>query len=163
MADLVAQWSKDPSTKCGAVIVGEDNEVLATGFNGFPRGVAETERLMVGLDDHDDHEGDGYVTTLNDRWERPGKYEWVEHAERNAIYNAAGAGVRLKGATMYFNYSVDKICNDCAKAIIQSRIARVVGVNRAWPGKGKYAEGQDEGRHMLKEAGVVMENVDADV
>lgn len=160
MAEFVSQWSKDPSTKCGAVIVGDDNEVLATGFNGFPRGVAEEDSYMVGLP--------GGVemweeTQLNERWERPGKYEWVVHAELNAICNAARSGVRLKGATMYFNYSVDKICNECVKAIIQSGITKVVGVNRVWPGKGRYAETSPEGRVMVQERGLVMEDIDADV
>lgn len=120
MADLVASWSSDPSTKCGAVIVDDDNKVvLATGYNDLPRGVEDTE----------------------DKWVRPpegDKYEWVEHGERNAIYNAARAGVNTEGATMYLNYAVE-CCTNCARAIIQSGIRRVVGPeHRPFPGKGKH-------------------------
>lgn len=144
LAEFVSRWSKDPSTKCGAVIVGEDNNVLATGFNGFPRGVVEDED--------------------SGRWERPGKYEWVEHAERNAIYNAARDGARLRGATMYLNYAVE-CCADCTRAIIQSGIKRVVGPNRPFPGKGKGTHYDVHGANkiMFEEAGVIVENVDADV
>ncbi len=67
-ATLIAQKSKDPSTKVGCVIVNDDNVILSTGFNGFPRGIEEDWK---------------------DRWKRPEKYHWVEHAERNAIFNAA--------------------------------------------------------------------------
>jgi len=119
MADLVASWSSDPSTKCGAVIVDDDsNTVLATGYNDLPRGVEDTE----------------------DKWVRPpegDKYEWVEHGERNAIYNAARQGVSVKGATMYLNYAVE-CCTACSRAIIQAGINRVVGPeHRPFPGQGK--------------------------
>jgi dCMP deaminase len=161
MAEFVAQWSKDPSTKCGAVIVGEDNEVLATGFNGFPRGVAETREEVLWAGD-----GEGWTeqVLIKERWERPGKYEWVEHAERNAIYNAARTGVRTAGATMYLNYAVE-CCADCTRAIIQSGIRRVVGPTRAFPGKGKGTHYDKCGANktMMEEAGILVENVDADV
>ena len=129
MADLVATWSSDPSTKCGAVIVDdESNTVLAVGYNDLPRGVEDTE----------------------DKWERPEKYEWVEHGERNAIYNAARTGVNIKGATMYLNYAVE-CCTNCARAIIQSGIERVVGPEyREFPGKGKrtHYDTQDVGEEL---------------
>lgn len=159
MAEFVAQWSKDPSTKCGAVIVGEDNEVLATGFNGFPRGVKETDEYMVTSGGEDWAE-----EQLNDRWERPGKYEWVEHAERNAIYNAARSGVRTQGATMYLNYAVE-CCAGCTRAIIQSGIRRVVGPRRPFPGKGKGVDYSRTAANkvMMEEAGIEVEHVDADV
>ena len=161
LAEFVAQWSKDPSTKCGAVIVGEDNEVLATGFNGFPRGVAEEgEACGVYLNGE---EWSSYGL-IEERWERPAKYEWVEHAERNAIYNAARTGAKLVGATMYLNYAVE-CCADCTRAIIQSGIRRVVGPNRAFPGKGNGVHYNKEGANhvMFKEAGVVVEHVDVDL
>lgn len=165
MAEFVSQWSKDPSTKCGAVIVGEDNEVLSTGFNGFPRGVEETDEYLVGAGD-----AEWMEEQLNDRWKRPPegpKYEYVEHAERNAIYNAARTGVRTAGATMYLNYAVE-CCADCTRAIIQAGIRRVVGPNRPFPGKGKhiYKAGADEegsNQVMFREAGVEVEHIDADV
>ena len=67
MANLVAKKSKDQSTQIGAVIVGIDNEIRSTGYNSFPSGI------------NDD---------LQERQERPEKYYWIEHAERNALYNA---------------------------------------------------------------------------
>ena len=68
MANLVAKKSKDKSTQIGAVIVGPDNEIRSTGYNSFPTGL------------NDD---------LEIRQQRPEKYYWIEHAERNALYNAA--------------------------------------------------------------------------
>lgn len=102
MAKLVATKSKDPSTKCGCVIVGMDHEVRSTGFNGFPRGVEEED--------------------FPSRWERPEKYKWVEHAERNAIYNAARNGVSLNGCSAFIT---GPPCSDCAKGLIQAGICLV--------------------------------------
>jgi len=138
MAQLVSTKSKDPSTKVGAVIVGEDNEVLSTGFNGFPRGVDE-----------------GSVT----RWERPVKYKYVEHAERNAIYNAARQGIRLKGARMYLNWEPCP-CVECTKAVIQSGIAQVIGPNKKFPGKGDHWEAEQQyAQQMLAEARIMRKKV----
>ena len=80
LAEEIADWSKDRSSKVGCVIVGPSNEIRSTGFNGFPRGVADD---------------------ISERLTRPEKYLWTEHAERNAIYNAARAGISLEGCTMY--------------------------------------------------------------
>jgi dCMP deaminase len=102
MAKLVASKSKDRSTKVGCVIVGPSNEVRSTGYNGFCRGI------------DDDVEA---------RHCRPEKYLWTEHAERNAIYNAARNGIRLEDCTLY---STVFPCSDCARGIIQSGIKRVV-------------------------------------
>lgn len=102
IAGVVASWSKDSSTKVGCVVVGPVRQILATGYNGFPRGVDDD---------------------VPERWERPEKYLWVEHAERNAIYNAARSGISLAGATMYVERHP---CADCARGIIQSGISCVV-------------------------------------
>jgi dCMP deaminase len=133
-ATVIAQKSKDPSTKVGCVIVGDDNAILSMGFNGFPRGV----------DEHN-----------SARWKRPEKYNWVEHAERNAIYNAARHGINLFGARAYLNWE-PKPCADCTRALIQAGIKEIVGPNRPFGGKGA-------GKHysinhadvMLREAGVI--------
>ena len=102
MVNLVAKRSKDPNTQIGAVIVGPNNEVRSTGYNSFPRGIRDDvpERLV-----------------------RPEKYVWIEHAERNAIYNAARVGTPLEGCTIFQQVLP---CMDCARAIIQSGICRVV-------------------------------------
>lgn len=140
LADLAASWSKDPSTKVGAVIVDPVSlAILSTGYNGFPRRVREH---MV--DDPD---------ALDEvRWTRPEKYRWVEHAERNAIYNAARLGARTEGMVMFVNWEPTP-CADCARAIIQAGITAVYGPTRPFSGVGK-------GTHyllclgMLEEAGV---------
>ena len=75
LAKHISLWSKDPSTKVGCVVVGEDREIRSTGFNGFPRGI------------EDDH------GRLSDRAQ---KYPLICHAEENAIMHAAGGGVSLK-------------------------------------------------------------------
>lgn len=98
----IANWSKDRSTKVGCVIVGDHNEILAVGYNGFARGA-------------DDENGD--------RHERPAKYEWTEHAERNAIYQAARVGISLNGARMYLPWYP---CMDCARAIVQAGISELI-------------------------------------
>ena len=102
MARLVASWSKDPSTQVGVVVV-RDRKILATGYNGFPRGISDTnDRLSI----------------------RETKYRYVVHGEMNAIYNAVEHGVSLKGATLYAIGL--PICSECAKGIIQVGISRVV-------------------------------------
>jgi dCMP deaminase len=102
VADVAASWSKDRSTKVGCVIVGEAGQILSTGYNGFPRGV---------IDD------------VDERHVRPEKYLWTEHAERNAIYNAARTGTSLVGSTLYVQWHP---CADCARGIIQSGIRTVI-------------------------------------
>jgi dCMP deaminase len=102
LAKSVAGWSKDPSSQIGAVAVNEKGQILTTGYNGFPRGIKDDDRL-------------------NDR---PTKYKYIVHAEQNAIYNATYNGVSLYGATMYV--AGLPCCSDCAKGIIQVGIKRVV-------------------------------------
>ena len=104
LAQLIATWSKDRGRKVGAVIVGPDNEVRSTGFNGIPRGVNDDVEER-----HDAASGE--------------KYLWVSHAERNAIYNAALLGVSTKGCTIYVPWYP---CIECAKAIVQAGIGRIV-------------------------------------
>lgn len=103
LAKEVSTWSKDPSTQVGAITVGRKKEVLSQGFNGFPRGIDDT-------DERYNH--------------RETKYQFVVHAEMNAIYNATYSGTSLDGATLYV-YGLP-ICSECAKGIIQVGIKRVV-------------------------------------
>jgi len=103
MAMGVAQWSKDPSSKIGAVAVGTKGQVLAQGFNGFPRNIKdEASRLS----------------------DRETKYKFMIHAEMNAIYNATYNGVSLDGATLYVHGL--PCCANCALGVIQVGIKRVV-------------------------------------
>lgn len=102
IAQVVKQKSKDRSTTIGAVIIGEGKQIISTGYNSFPRGI-------------DDYK--------EERYDRPEKYQWTEHAERNAIYNAARSGVSTDGTTMVLSCGLP--CTDCARGIIQAGIKRV--------------------------------------
>jgi len=104
LAASIASWSKDRSAKTGCVIVGPDRLIRSTGFNGFVRGVDDDVQA---------------------RHERPAKYSWTEHAERNAIYNAARLGISLTGCTCYVNWFP---CIDCARGIVQAGIVRLVAL-----------------------------------
>ena len=101
LSKVISTWSKDPNRQTGAVIVGQDNMEKSFGYNGLP----------IGADD-----------TVTSRYEKPNKYMWLEHAERNAIYKAGRNGVSLKDCKMYVTYFP---CAECARAIIQSGIRKL--------------------------------------
>jgi len=101
MASLISAWSKDPGTKVGAVLVGDRN-ILATGYNGFPSGI----------DDNPERYADREV-----------KLAYTVHAEVNALLNAAKNGAKTEGSTLYATFHP---CVNCAAAIIQGGIRRVV-------------------------------------
>jgi dCMP deaminase len=131
LAKEISTWSKDPSTQVGAIVVGCDGQILSQGFNGFPRGIKDSEER------------------LNNR-ER--KYELIVHAEMNAIYNASLNGVSLKDSTLYV-YGLP-ICNECAKGIIQVGIKKVIAMrpekyNIAWE------ESINNARNLFTEAEVM--------
>lgn len=113
LAFNISEWSKDPSTKCGAVIVNSDNQILGTGYNGFAKGVRDNiERLE----------------------ERSIKYPLTIHAELNAVLNAQGRV--LKGSTIYVTHPP---CSNCISLLAQVGIKRVVHqdvhderFNKAW-------------------------------
>lgn len=165
MAMLVAKKSKDPSTKVGCVFVGKNNQVLSTGFNGFPRGIAEEERATEYMTiDTTFGQADVPIKTtrlIPARWERPIKYSYVEHAERNAIYNAARHGVSLDGARVYMNYEPSCMCEACTRALIQVGVTEVIGPNIPFPGKGvgtHYTTGKLT-EDMMLEANVRMTTI----
>ena len=132
IAEQVKLKSKDESTQIGAVIVGNDNEVLSTGYNSFPRGMDDSKQ---------------------ERQERPEKYFWFEHAERNAIYNAARIGVSLKNSTIYLTSGIP--CMDCARGIVNSGV-KVVWCKRicTTKNKEKWEESQRKSMQLLNECGV---------
>jgi len=105
MISYIKLKSKDISTKVGSIIVSKDNEIISTGFNGFPRGVIDS------LDE------------VPDRYQRDIKLLFTEHAERNSIYAAAKRGTALEGSKIYVEWSP---CADCMRAIIQSGIKEVI-------------------------------------
>lgn len=131
IANEASKLSKDRSTKLGAVIVGPDREIRSTGYNSFPRGI----------DDYDES-----------RHERPKKYLYVAHAEANAIYNAARIGVSLKECTLYCKWPP---CHNCAIAIIQSGICKIV-VEQATVNRVEWDESMNAAQKMLAEAGVIL-------
>lgn len=149
VADVIALRSKDPSVKVGAVVVGPDMEIRSTGYNGFPRGVYDTGTGIQA------EGGPMEVVDWGKRWERPEKYNWVVHAEQNAVLAAARIGVSLKECTMVVNWAGCP-CNLCTPAIIQAGITRVVMGPREFPGKGNgtHYSLKDSAPRMLKEAGV---------
>jgi dCMP deaminase len=108
LAAEVGSWSKDRSTKVGCIAIDNERRLLTAGYNGFPRGV------------NDDVES---------RHERPEKYLFVEHAERNAISNAARSGVSLYESRMYCTLYP---CADCAKGIIQAGVAVLLTPEPDW-------------------------------
>ena len=131
LCEHIAQWSEDRDFKVGAVIVGDGHVVRATGYNGLPRGVSSAD---------------------DRRFDRASgeKFFWMEHAERNAIYNAARAGMSLDGCTIYVNRFP---CADCARAIIQSGITCVVCPPKP-AHDGKLDHSFDVSETMLGEAGI---------
>jgi len=128
------------------VIVGPDREERSSGFNGLPRGIADTpERLL-----------DRYT-----------KLKLIVHAELNAICNAARIGVSVKGCTMYLAATDDSgqvwggpPCTRCTVEIIQAGIAEIV----SYPFKSVPSRWKDDiefARTVLTEAGIVYREIDA--
>jgi dCMP deaminase len=131
----VKNKSKDNRTQIGAVIVGRGNEIVSTGYNSFPRGINDN---------------------LPERQERPEKYYWFEHAERNALYNAARIGVSTEGCTIYLTCGIP--CADCARGIINAGIRKVVcDEHPTVANDDRWKEHAIRSLQMFKEAGVEVE------
>lgn len=147
LAEYHSRMSKDPSTKIGAVIVGPDKEVLSAGFNGFPRGIADTEERLNNRDM---------------------KLKLVVHAEMNAILAAARTGIKLKGSTLYVialnrSYRIwgGPPCTRCAVEIIQAGIIEIVSFKPQYRSIPKaWKADLDFSREVLSEAGVLYREVD---
>lgn len=101
MALIISERSKDPNTKVGAILVSPDNRKIHAGYNGFASGVMEND----------------------ERWSRPNKYDYVIHAEENALLNAK---CDLRGWTCYVTL---KPCERCASKIVQAEIKKVIYLN----------------------------------
>lgn len=130
LAKEISTWSKDPSTQVGAVVIGNNGEVLSQGYNGFPRSIKDTPQRLK---------------------DRGKKYNLVVHAEMNAIYNASLNGVSLKGSTLYV-YGLP-ICNECAKGVIQVGIDKVIATRPADYNK-EWDESIKDAKALFKEAEV---------
>ena len=130
-AQAAASYSKDPSTKVGAIAIDDDYNIRAQGYNGFPRGVHDTE------------------SRLNDREQ---KYPRIVHAEANLVAMAARSGVSLQGCSVLLT-SLHP-CSSCAGLLIQAGIKRVfaphVSENTRWDASSAVA------LEMFNEAGVAV-------
>lgn len=136
VAVLSSLRSKDPNTQVGACIVNPDKRIVGVGYNGFPRGCSDDELPW-------DRNGEWIET----------KYPYVCHAELNAILNSSLPS--LKGSTLYVALFP---CNECAKAIIQTGIKKVVYLSDKY----KDSDSSKASRRMLESAGVELEQLRTD-
>lgn len=127
----ISEWSKDPSTKVGAVIITEDRNIVSTGYNGFPRGIEDTSER------------------LNDR---ETKYKLILHAEMNCIMNALYNGRSVKDCILFVHGLPP--CSECTKSIIQSGIKKIITDSKSTE---KWIESTNLSLEMLREANVEIE------
>lgn len=139
LARHIATWSKDPSTKVGAVIVNDDKLVVGLGYNGFPRGVTDDEERLAN---------------------RQLKYPLMVHAEINALFMA---GERAKGSTLYVypTFMLPPVCSECCKAAIQSGIKEIVGYDVPVSEEliARWKDSIEVSRLMCNEAGILYRGV----
>lgn len=144
MAYLFAMRSPDTSTQVGCIVADGTNTIVSMGYNGWPRGV---ESFAPG----------------DPRFERPEKYLWFEHAERNAIYNACRNGTPLDRCSIYVTMMP---CADCARGIVQVGMKRVVyhgaGTEMMKTSSSTWDESHAASFRMFEEAGVEVISWDGD-
>lgn len=129
--EVAARLSDDPDTQNGAVLVDRHNAIISESANCFTRGVAVTP----------------------ERQQRPAKYDFMVHAERGAVFEAARLGVSAKGGILYVPWYA---CLDCAQAIVQAGIAAVVGHQQMMDKTpDRWKETIAKADALLDEAGVV--------
>lgn len=137
LAREISTWSKDPSSKIGAVAIGSKGQVLAQGYNGLPRGIFDgTARLI----------------------DKEIKYKYVVHAEMNLIYNATYNGVSLDNSTLYV-WGLP-ICNECAKGLIQVGVSRVVMPESDYPQR--WIDSWNDSKILFNEAGIKYEFINCE-
>lgn len=136
IAEAFAAMSKYDGTKVGAVVLGKHDEVLATGWNGAPRG------------SNADTPGD---PRLGDRRTR---LAWACHAEANAVANAARTGASLAGSTLVVTHVP---CASCAKLIVQAGITKVVAPMPESEFLSRWADDLIVAGEMFRECGVTLE------
>lgn len=127
LAALVASWSKDPSTKVGCIITDSKRRILSLGYNGFPRGVDDTQ----------------------ERYEnRQLKYQLIQHAEANAILNAT---CNLENSIAYVTHHP---CASCAGLLIQAGVKTVKTYEPSDDLKSRFSESFELSKIMFEEANV---------
>jgi deoxycytidylate deaminase len=124
---VLASESDDPSSQSGAAIVDRFGSMVAAACNGPTKGVVMTP----------------------ERWERPAKYAYMEHAERSVIYQAARDGQSLDGLFMFAPWAA---CADCARAIVSSGIVGLVRLDNT--PHGQWADSIARGDEILTAGGV---------
>lgn len=129
LARHISEWSKDPSSKVGAVIVDSNRRIVSTGYNGFPRGVVDSNERLENRDI---------------------KYRMVLHAEENAIMFAKQ---NLQGCSLYVTTMPP--CSHCAALIIQSGIKHVYAPKSDIPDR--WAESVAITKQMFSESGVTLD------
>ena len=129
LATHISEWSKDPSTKVGCVVVGPDREIRSTGFNGFPRGIQDSDDRLTNRDL---------------------KYPLICHAEENAIMHAARIGLALKGCTAYVTWPP---CTRCARSLIQAGVSEIV-IPSGLEIPDRWRDDFEMSMGLLREAGV---------
>ncbi len=134
LAYLVSMKSKDPSTRVGAVIVGDNKEIISTGYNGLPRGIQD----------------------LPERYNnRNYKYLAGNHAEENAILHCAKLGISSRNSSLYVPWFP---CAACSKMIIQAGIKEVI-YHKEFPGNevsDRWFESMEISKVLLEESGLVI-------
>lgn len=128
LAREIAKLSKDRNTKVGAIALDNNYNIIATGYNGFPRGVDDT---------------------VWQRHQRPDKYLWTAHAEENLVAQAAYAGHSLQGATVIVTELYP--CASCARMLIQSGVRRILSPP---VDEGRWSEQNRVAQQMFNEASV---------
>ncbi|MFA5386065.1 MAG: deaminase [Candidatus Paceibacterota bacterium] len=124
-----AQESTNPSTQNGAILIDDNGNIVLSAINSFPDGVIETQ----------------------ERRKKLLRYKFSVHAERNVLYQAALLGIKTKGLTMVCPWAA---CSDCAQAIIQTGIRRLVTHKQALDRSDTWQEDIELAFIMLREAGV---------
>jgi len=134
LAEHISTWSKDPSTKIGVVAINPDTKnILSTGYNGFARGISDTEKRYR---------------------ERETKYKYIVHGEQNCIYNATRNGIKLQGSYMYV-YGLP-ICHQCASAIAQVGVDTIFFKNCDPESETRWSESSELGYDIMKETGITI-------
>ncbi len=129
IAYFKAKESANPSTQNGAVLINDKGDIILSAVNSFPEGVARTQERNV----------------------KPLRFKFSVHAERNVIFQAARLGIKTKGLTMVCPWAA---CSDCAQAIIQAGIKRLVVHKQALNRSSRWQENIELAFAMLREARV---------
>ncbi len=147
MCYLIGMRSIDGNTHVGSVVVDSDNVLVSTGYNSLPRGIEiDIEEKRISRENGE-------------------KYHWMEHAERNAIYNAARRGTILKGCKLYVPWMP---CCDCCRAIIQTGINEVIVHKNGQDfydkhTNGKWNESYQRTETMLNETNTLLRFVECNI